>query len=133
MPRTLDCHGQSPLVLGASARLATWPNLAPIADKALKQANILKVDAVIALSAELADLRPCCKATPVVSSVIAHSDNLLELPCICGVHLVVVGVIGTLIAIEEDELLSHQLGPIMALAIRAFPAPRLESTLNIDL
>ena len=133
VPSAFDRRGQAPLMLGARARLASRADLASIAHEPLQKANILEVDTLVTFGAELADLHPCREATAVVSSVITHSDNLLALQSIGGIHFVEVGVVGVFMAIQEDELLSHQLSPIMALAFRAFPRTGLEPALNVDL
>ncbi len=139
VPSALDCHGQAPLVLGAGARLATRADLATVTHEPLEQPDVLVVDAIVAFSTELAYLGPSRETAAVISSVIAHSLDLLQLHfvriCvrgICGIPIVVVDIVRALVSIKEDELLSDQLGTIVAFRFGAFPVSCLEPALNVD-
>lgn len=128
VPSALDRHGQAPLVLGAGACLAPRADLAAIAHESLEQPDVLVIDAIVAISAELAYLCTGRETAAVVSSVIAHSLSLLELHSIririairrdCGISgvrgtpIVVVDVVRALVSIKEDKLLRYQLGSIV--------------------
>src|SRR6266536_3344257 len=60
--RALECVGQSPLVLGARARLAARLDLAAVRHEAAKPADILVIDLGHVVHAERADLPPVIAA-----------------------------------------------------------------------
>ena len=66
------------LMAGTGARLAPWPDLAPVADVTPQQRYILVVDHINALCAEITDFLPTRKASS--PAIVAHTPY--SLPCI---------------------------------------------------
>ena len=162
MTRALDRQCQTALVLGTGARLTAWTDLPAIGQVAAQQIAIRVGDFLDLVHAEAAELgtarAPSAPAAPptttlkivVVQFHISHVFILLvreghrrhSSSFVLGVSKgVVVGLFvgvfldkvrSTTIA-QNNHLVGNQFGAIMAFALFVFPAPGLQSSLNIDL
>jgi len=76
MPRPLDGHRQAALMLGADPGLPTGANLAALADVALQRLDILVVDLLDVLHAELTDFAASARTSPrSIVTTFAHCSS----------------------------------------------------------